>query len=73
VRRRHPNTYLYCDQSVLDIPYVNNFKLAGSIPLPYDVQIGTSVVSYAGAPLTVSWVVRRNLFPGGRNAAVTIR
>jgi Carboxypeptidase regulatory-like domain len=68
----NPNTLLYCDQSVLDIPYVNNFKLAGSIPLPYDVQIGTSVVSYAGAPLTVSWVVPANLFPGGRNAAVTV-
>jgi hypothetical protein len=68
----NPNTFLYCDQSVLDIPYVNNFKLAGAIPLPYDVQIGTSVVSYAGAPLTVSWVVPANLFPGGRNAAVTV-
>jgi Carboxypeptidase regulatory-like domain len=68
----NPNTFLYCDQSVLDIPFVNNLKVAGAIPLPFDVQIGTSLVSYAGAPLTVSWVVPANLFPGGRNAAVTV-
>jgi carboxypeptidase family protein len=68
----NPNTFLYCDQSALDIPYVNNYKLAGSVPLPYDIQLGTSLQSYAGAPLTVNWVVPTNLFPGGRNAAVTV-
>ena len=68
----NPNTFLYCDQSVLKIPFVNNLKVAGAIPLPFDVQIGTSLVSYAGAPLSVSWVVPANLFPGGRNAAVTV-
>jgi hypothetical protein len=68
----NPNTFLYCDQSALAIPYVNNFKVAGAVPLPYDLQLGTSLQSYAGAPLTVSWVVPTNLFPGGRNASVTL-
>jgi len=68
----NPNTFLYCDQSALAIPYVNNFKLAGAVPLPYDIQLGTCLQSYAGAPLTVSWVVPTNLFPGGRNASVTL-
>jgi hypothetical protein len=67
----NPNSFLYCDQSALSIPFVNNFKVAGAVPLPFDIQLGTSLQSYAGAPLTVSWVVPANLFPGGRNASVT--
>src|SRR5262245_16953516 len=39
----NPNTFLYCDQSVLDIPFVNNFKMAGAVPVPLDIQIGTSL------------------------------
>jgi hypothetical protein len=66
-----PNTFLYCDQSQLGIPFVNNFKAAGSAMLPLGIQIGASLQSYAGAPLTVSWVVPANLFPGGRTQSVT--
>ena len=69
---RDPNTFLYCDQSKLDIPFRNNFKLAGSAPLPYGVLLGTSVLSYAGDPLTVGWVVPTNQFPGGRTQSVTV-
>ena len=67
-----PNTLSYCDQSALAIPFVHNYKLAGSVPLPFGVQIGTSVQSYAGDPLTVNWVVPANLFPGGRTQSVTV-
>lgn len=67
-----PNTFLYCDQSTLALPFVHNYKLAGSVPLPFGVQVGTSVQSYAGEPLTVSWVVPANLFPGGRTQSVTV-
>lgn len=67
-----PNTFIFCDQSVLGIPYRNNYKLAGSVPLPLDIQLGVSVQSYAGNPLTVSWSVPANLFPGGRTQPVTV-
>ena len=67
-----PNTFRYCDQSTLHIPFVNNFKTAGSAMLPLGVQIGASLQSYAGAPLTVTWVVPANLFPGGRTQSVTV-
>jgi hypothetical protein len=67
-----PNTFLYCDQSQLGIAFVNNFKAAGSAMLPLGIQIGASLQSYAGAPLTVSWVVPANLFPGGRTQSVTV-
>ncbi|MGC4081152.1 MAG: TonB-dependent receptor [Vicinamibacterales bacterium] len=67
-----PNTFIYCDQSVLNIPYRHNYKLAGAAPLPWDVQLGVSVQSYAGNPLTVTWAVPANLFPGGRTQPVTV-
>lgn len=77
-----PNTFQYCDQSSLDIPFQHNFKLAGSAPLPYGVLLGASVQSYGGdagntaypigSALTVNWVVPANLFPGGRTQSVTV-
>jgi hypothetical protein len=67
-----PNTFRYCDQSVLGIPFRHDFKFAGSYPLPLDTQVGASLQSYAGLPLTVSWAVPANLFPGGRTQAVTV-
>jgi hypothetical protein len=67
-----PNTFLYCDQSELDIPFRQNFKLAGSAQLPLEIELGASLQSYAGEPLTVSWTVPAALFPGGRTQSVTV-
>lgn len=67
-----PNTLRYCDQSELDIPFRSDFKLAGAYPLPLDFQVGVSVQSYAGGPLTVTWPVPASLFPGGRTQSVTL-
>jgi len=67
-----PNTFRYCDQSELGIPFRHDFKFAGSHPLPLDVQVGAALQSYAGLPLAVNWAVPTNLFPGGRTQAVTV-
>jgi hypothetical protein len=67
-----PNTFRYCDQSQLGIPFRHDFKFAGSHPLPFDFQIGAALQSYAGLPLAVNWAVPTNLFPGGRTQAVTV-
>jgi hypothetical protein len=77
-----PNTFLYCDQSELDMPFQHNFKLAGSAMLPFQVQLGASVQSYGGdagnttypigPSLQANWVVPANLFPGGRTQSVTV-
>jgi hypothetical protein len=34
-----PNSLRFCDQRKLDIPYLTQFKLAGSYPLPLKVQM----------------------------------
>lgn len=67
-----PNTFLYCDQSQLDIPYRNNFKVNGSYMFPLSVRVGATVQSYAGNPLAVNWTPAASLFPGGRTQAVTV-
>lgn len=67
-----PNTFIFCDQSQYGVPYRNSLKLAGSAMLPLDVQLGVSMQSYAGGPLTVNWAVPANLFPGGRSQPVTV-
>jgi len=67
-----PNTYRYCDQSQYGIPLRHDFKFAGSYPLKYDFQVGATLQSYAGLPLSVLWNVPANLFPGGRTQSVTV-
>jgi len=67
-----PNTFRFCDQSQYDIPFRSDYKLAGSVPIVWDVQIGLALQSYAGQPLAINWAVPSNLFPGGRTQAVTV-
>jgi hypothetical protein len=45
-----PNSLRFCDQRDLDIPYLAQFKLAGSFPLPFQVQISGSWQGYPGVP-----------------------
>ena len=43
-----PNRLLYCDQSESDIPFRTQFKIAGSVPMPYGVNVGLSFQSLPG-------------------------
>jgi hypothetical protein len=45
-----PNSLRYCDQRELDIPYLAQFKLAGTYPLPYGIQLSGSWQGYPGVP-----------------------
>ena len=67
-----PNTFRYCDQTALAIPFRHDFKFNGSYPLPFKISVGASLQSYAGLPLSVLWAVPANLFPGGRTQSVTV-
>lgn len=44
----NPNNLLYCDASRSNIPFRTQFKLAGSYPLPYGIQISGSFQSLPG-------------------------
>lgn len=67
-----PNTFRYCDQTTLNIPFRHDFKFNGSYPLPFNISVGAALQSYAGLPLQVLWAVPANLFPGGRTQSVTV-
>jgi len=45
-----PNSLRYCDQRDLDMPYLTQFKISGSYPLPYGVQISGNWQGYPGQP-----------------------
>ena len=45
-----PNSLRFCDQRDLNIPYLAQFKLAGSYPLPFQIQISGSWQGYPGVP-----------------------
>jgi hypothetical protein len=63
----------FCDQRNFDIPFVHEFKLAGSYPVPY-VGMDVSVVlqSYAGLARTITYQPPATLFSGGRTNTETI-
>jgi hypothetical protein len=44
-----PNYTLYCDQSQFDIPFRVQFKLGGTYPLPYGLNVSGTLQSYPGA------------------------
>jgi hypothetical protein len=67
-----PNTFLYCDQSALSVPYRPSFKVAGAYTFPYRIQVSSSFQSTAGNPLSVTWTPAANIFPGGRTQSVTV-
>ncbi len=43
-----PTRLLYCDQSQNDLPFRQQFKVAGSIPLAYGVNVGVALQSLPG-------------------------
>jgi hypothetical protein len=56
----------FCDQSELDMPFLHEFKLAGSYTLPwFGIQTNVALQSYTGQPLFTRW----NIAPTTRYAA----
>jgi hypothetical protein len=55
----NPNSFRFCDQSQLDIPFRHEYKLAGTYPLPLNLQASVALVSWSGAPLGVNWSISR--------------
>jgi Carboxypeptidase regulatory-like domain len=46
-----PNSLRYCDQRDLDMPYLTQFKLAGTYPLPWGVSLSGSWQGLPGVPV----------------------
>jgi hypothetical protein len=50
----NPNLLLYCDQSKTGVPFRTQFKIAGSIPVKYGIQVGLAFQSLPGYLLGTS-------------------
>ena len=46
-----PNSLRFCDQRELDLPYLYQFKLAGTYPLPYGLHLSGSWQGLPGVPV----------------------
>jgi hypothetical protein len=77
----NPNQLRYCDQTgelfqelgaVSEIPYRHEFKAFLAQRLPYDFNVGLTLISFAGGALGVTWAVPANVFPGGRTEVVSL-
>jgi hypothetical protein len=63
----------FCDQRNFGMPFLHEFKLAGSYRLRFGIDVGGVVQSYAGLERVVTWQPAATLFPNGqRTQAQTI-
>jgi hypothetical protein len=63
----------FCDQGDFDIPWRHEFKMAGTVPVRWGIDLGAVVQSYAGSERIITWEPAGNLFPGGRTRTETIQ
>src|SRR5207237_884246 len=47
----------FCDQRKFKIPMTNEFKAAGTYPLPFNIETGAVLQSYAGAARVITYAV----------------
>jgi hypothetical protein len=62
----------FCDQGAFDMPLQHEFKMAGSVPVRWGIDVGAVLQSYAGGERVITWVPAANVFPGGRTRSETI-
>jgi hypothetical protein len=54
----------FCDQRQFKIPFKQEFKLAGNLPLLYGFDMGAALQSYTGLARVITWSPAAGLFPG---------
>ena len=62
----------FCDQGAFDMPLRHEFKMAGSVPVRWGIDLGAVLQSYAGGERVITWVPAAGVFPGGRTRSETI-
>jgi hypothetical protein len=62
----------FCDQGAFDMPFRHEFKMAGSVPVRWGVDVGAVLQSYAGSERIITWEPAAAAFPGGRTRTESI-
>ena len=71
----NPNLLLYCDQTKSGIPFRTQFKIAGTVPMVYGIQVGLSFQSLPGYRLGTARCRRATASSGptGQPSAAQLR
>ena len=64
----------FCDQNAFDMPFRHEFKMAGTVPVRWGIDLAAVVQSYAGSERVITWEPPAAAFAGvgGRTRTETI-
>ena len=68
-----PNNLRFCDQTQYNIPFLTQFKLAGTYGLPYAIRLGASFQSQPGTERIINYAVVRSILPTLTQTSVNVR
>jgi hypothetical protein len=68
-----PNELRFCDQRQSDVPFLTQFKLSGTISLPYDLRVGAVFQSRPGNERSILYPVTRAILPALTQTTVNVR
>jgi hypothetical protein len=54
----------FCDQSKFNVPFKSDFKIAGSVPLPFSTSFGANLQAYPGSVRMITWTPAASVFLG---------
>ena len=55
----------FCDQRHFAVPFISDFKIAGSVPLVYDITFGANLQAYPGSARVITWTPAASVYPNG--------
>jgi hypothetical protein len=62
-----PDGTRWCDQTKYTVPFTHDFKLSGSTPTLFGIDVGFLMQNLAGAMRSLTYTLVNNQFPGGTN------
>jgi hypothetical protein len=60
----------FCDERELPIPFRHDYKVAGTLPIPWQLEFSGTFVSYAGNESQTIWEVPASAFPNGQRTEI---
>jgi hypothetical protein len=67
-----PNSLRFCDQTQYSMPWLTLFKIAGTYPLPFGLQVSGMFQSTPTAFLPMTYLVTRAIAPGLTQPSVSV-
>jgi hypothetical protein len=68
-----PNNLRFCDQTQYSVPFLTQFKLAGTYAMAYGVRLGANFQSQPGTERVINYSVVRSILPALTQTSVNVR